>query len=419
MKKLFAIAILVAGTMTIVSCGKDDAVKTVEKEVEKEKIVEKEKLIEVSEGGLGVLVSSNIKANTTWSADSVYILGGRIAVESDATLTIEAGTIIKGDAGTGANATALIVAQGAKLEAKGTKDNPIIFTSIADKIKKGGIDSPNLSDDVDGLWGGLIVLGKAKISVKGDSKFANIEGIPATDTNGKYGGEADDDNSGTIEYVSIRHGGSNIGEGNEINGITFGGVGSGTTVKYVEVVANQDDGIEWFGGTVSVSNALVMNNGDDAIDTDQAWAGTLDNFMIINPGDKGFELDGPEGAYAGVGHTIKNGTVYMKSCAGGYDDDSNTDAKVSNVYFTGITSKTGKSNDYNANGAFVATSLEFDANAVDLDGDDDTADVAPVALDYFGDMTASIIKEVTTATVGADASKFKGWTMADKRGKVK
>ena len=83
-----------------------------------------------------------------------------------------------------------------------------------------------------------------------------IEGIPASDLNGLYGGTEATDNSGVLKYISIRHGGANIGEGNEINGLTLGGVGSGTTIENIEIVANDDDGIEWFGGTVNVKNGL-------------------------------------------------------------------------------------------------------------------------------------------------------------------
>ena len=116
-----------------------------------------------------------------------------------------------------------------------------------------------------------------------DVSEVQIEGIPSSDANGLYGGNNDEDNSGVMTYISIRHGGANIGEGNEINGLTLGCVGSGTVISNIEVVANQDDGIEWFGGTVNVSNAVVWNAGDDAIDTDQAWAGTLDNFVVVTP----------------------------------------------------------------------------------------------------------------------------------------
>src|SRR5690606_31546447 len=156
-------------------------------------------------------VTANITSNTTWKSNKIYILKSRIAVTNGATLTIEPGTIIKGEAGTGANATALIIARGAKLNADVTANQPIIFTSIADEITHGQIASPNLDPTMNGLWGGLIILGNAPISA--DAQTAQIEGIPASDPNGLYGGSNANDNSGVIKYVSVRHGGANIGEG--------------------------------------------------------------------------------------------------------------------------------------------------------------------------------------------------------------
>ena len=291
------------------------------------------------------VVNTNIKQNTTWYADTIYQLGGRIAVEDGATLTIQPGTIIKGEAGTGANATALLIARGGKLIAEGTASMPIIFTSVADEISPadivaGNFASPNLDPDVNGLWGGVIVLGKATISASnttGDVSSVQIEGIPTSDQNGLYGGTENWDNSGVIKYVSIRHGGANIGAGNEINGLTLGGVGNATVIDHVEVVANQDDGIECFGGTVNLTNVVSWNVGDDGFDTDQSWAGTLDNFVIISPAGHMFELDGPEGTYA-AGHIIKNGDVYV---GGGQDlinVDNNSIVDLVDIYFTDIQS---------------------------------------------------------------------------------
>ncbi|MEQ8470003.1 MAG: hypothetical protein RIC35_02390 [Marinoscillum sp.] len=364
------------------------------------------------EGGLGVLVESNITSNTTWSADSIYILGGRIAVVSGATLTIEAGTIIKGEAGTGANATALLVAKGGTLNAVGTSSDPIIFTSVADKITVGETISPNLTDDINGLWGGLIILGNARISA--DNQSEQIEGIPATDANGLYGGTADDDNSGKIQYVSVRHGGANIGEGNEINGITFGGVGSGTVVDHIEVVANQDDGLEFFGGTVSVSHVLVWSNGDDALDTDQAWAGTVDNFIIINPGDEAMELDGPEGSYQGAGHTITNGSVYLGSASGMIDFDENSDVNVTNVYFFGFTSAGQDIEEYakyaaNTKG-FASSGFTVKLPTDLVDGDENPITVT--IADLFGDAAT-----ITTAGTTGFATKSEfSFTFASQSG---
>ncbi len=251
--------------------------------------------ISIGEEASEVLVSANITSDTTWETGKIYKLGGRIAVEAGATLTIQPGVIVKGEAGTGANSTALLIARGATLNANGSADVPIIFTSVADEITPedvaaGNFGSPNLDPDINGLWGGVIVLGNAPISAS--TSPTQIEGIPTSDTNGLYGGDAPEENSGTITYISIRHGGSNIGEGNEINGLTLGGVGSGTTIENVEVVANQDDGIEWFGGNVDVSNIMIWNAGDDGLDSDQDWIGTASNFFIVTPSGSAFELDG-------------------------------------------------------------------------------------------------------------------------------
>lgn len=302
----------------------------------------------------GILVEENITENTTWEKGNVYVLGGRITVVEGVTLTIEPGVIVKGQAGTGVNATALLVARGATIDAEGTADLPIIFTSVADEIEPEDLDagnfaSPNLDPDINGLWGGVIVLGKATISASNDNdediSEIQIEGIPTSDPNGLYGGSVDTDNSGILKYISIRHGGANIGSGNEINGLSLGGVGSGTTIENIEVVANQDDGIEWFGGTVNVKNVVVWNVGDDGIDTDQSWAGTLDNFFVITVAGHAFELDGPEGSYE-AGHTIKNGTVItslfddedelVKSSKDLINVDDNSIVDLESIHFTGV-----------------------------------------------------------------------------------
>ncbi|MEJ2003629.1 MAG: hypothetical protein P8X57_01405 [Cyclobacteriaceae bacterium] len=291
-----------------------------------------------------VVVTSNISTDQTWTSDKTWVLGGRIAVEDGATLTIEPGTVIKGEEGTGASATALLIARGGKLMAEGTAELPIIFTSIGDQltpadVAAGNIGSPNLAPDENGRWGGVLILGRARISAS--TSPAQIEGIPTSDQNGLYGGENDADNSGVIRYVSIRHGGSNIGAGNEINGLTLAGVGSATVVENVEIVGNQDDGIEWFGGTVNVTNAVCWNVGDDGMDTDQAWAGTLDNFAVVTPAGHCFELDGPEGEYE-AGHTIRNGSVICYSGETGIiaedliNVDENSIVNLENIWFTAI-----------------------------------------------------------------------------------
>lgn len=373
-----------------------------------------------------IRVTSNITANTTWVSGKTYILGSRIVVVSPAKLTIQKGVVIKGEAGTGANATALIIARGAQIDAQGTATEPIIFTSVADEVAPGQIASPNLEATQEGLWGGLIVLGKAKGSFKADATEIQIEGIPASDTNGLYGGTNDADNSGIIKYISIRHGGANIGEGNEINGLTLGGVGSGTVIENVEVVANQDDGIEWFGGTVSVKNALVWNSGDDAVDTDQAWAGTLDNFIIICGAntDHGLEIDGPEGAY-NAAHTVKNGSVKGHPASEFGDFRSKARGTFENLYFFKFESP---ADTYNGVANAGRGDLSIDAASLP----NFTGTTGPLVFKKLeatlktGVTLATAFKNGTDAyaaevalkanTVGATKSAFTGWTWADKAG---
>lgn len=259
------------------------------------------------------VLEGQIKENKILDASQIWTLKGRVSVVDGVTLTIPAGTIIKGESGTGADASTLIIARGGKIDAQGTSQKPIIFTSIADNIQVGGIypsNTPALGIDVRGLWGGVLILGKAPVSFNNDLTEAQIEGIPVSDINGLYGGSIPTDNSGIFKYVSIRHGGAEIGEGNEINGLTLGGVGSGTTLDNVEVVANVDDGIEFFGGMVNATNLLVWGQGDDGLDIDQAYAGTIDNALVVltAASDHGLEIDGPEGNLEGS-FTIKNTTI--------------------------------------------------------------------------------------------------------------
>ncbi len=375
-------------------------------------------------------ITKNITSNTTWKAGETYVLGSRISVESGATLTIEAGTVIKGEAGTGANATALVIAKGGKLMAKGTAAKPIIFTSIADKIEPGEI-AKNLDPELDALWGGLIVLGDAPISA--DDEALQIEGIPASDPTGLYGGSKADDNSGEIQYVSIRHGGSNIGEGNEINGITLGGVGTGTTIDHIEIVANQDDGIECFGGTVNVSHVLVWNQGDDAFDMDQDYTGTIDNFIGIagEASDHALELDGPEGTQDNGGYTLKNGSLK------GWNDDGEDGGEyadlrdgvkctLTNLYFFNFSDDSDfeidedDGSDNYKNDDITIAGLEFNVSHLT----DGNTTIDKIMLDKsdkggaFDGLTDAEAKVVTSASVGADKSKFTGWTWADDNGEL-
>ena len=359
------------------------------------------------------LVERNITSNTTWTSDSVWVLPTRISVESGATLTIEAGTVIKGIPGTGANASSLLIAQGAKIMANGTSSEPIIFTSTDDEIVSGEIASPNLNESQNAKWGGLIILGKAPISA--DASTAQIEGIPASDINGLYGGSDPADNSGKLEYVSVRHGGANIGEGNEINGITFGGVGTGTVVNYIEVVGNQDDGVEFFGGSVNASNVIVMNVGDDAIDGDQAYSGTITNFAILcsDETDHAFEIDGAEGADVAE-MTVKNGTVVGSANAELGQLRDSAMIHMENIFFLNFNDTTGGRGDFGfkdsgsetnfADGRTTFTNIEIAENSLITW---ELSKILKDGVDAHGKFVT-----IGDETVGANLSEFEKWSWA-------
>jgi hypothetical protein len=233
---------------------------------------------------------------TTWTNDKIYLLDGFVFVNTGQTLTIQPGTVIKGKPGTGASASALIIARGAQINACGTASQPIIFTFEADPL------NGSVPISTKGQWGGLILLGDAQLNTVPTTQ--NVEGIPTSETRGSYGGSNDADNSGSLCYISIRHGGTDIGAGNEINGLTLGGVGSGTTIHHIEVVANADDGVEFFGGKPNLKHILVSNCSDDAYDYDQGFRGKGQFWVAIEDAssDRGGEHDG--------GTSPEDGTPY-------------------------------------------------------------------------------------------------------------
>ncbi|MGL6022210.1 MAG: hypothetical protein ACRC0A_03790 [Chitinophagaceae bacterium] len=183
----------------------------------------------------------------------VYLLKGWVYVTKGTTLTIEPGTIIKGEKATSAS---LIIEPGAKLIAKGTKEEPIVFTSASPKGKR-----------LPGDWGGLILCGNARNNAQGG--VMQIEGGPRT----RHGGKDDNDNSGILQYVRVEFAGAPFQTDTEINGLTLGSVGSGTTIDHVQVSYCNDDSYEWFGGTVDCKYIVAYHGWDDDFDTDEGYRG--------------------------------------------------------------------------------------------------------------------------------------------------
>lgn len=267
--------------------------------------------------GADVAVSGNITSSRTWTKNNTYLLDGRVFVTDGVTLTIEPGTVVKGRVRPAQDASALVIARGGKIQASGTAAEPIVFTAEADNL------NGNLGKDDRGLWGGVVILGRARTNTA--SGTGNIEGIPTTEPLGIYGGSDDNDHSGVFRYVSIRHAGAILGPNNELNGLTLGAVGAGTTIEYVEVFANADDGFEWFGGTVNGRYLVSAFNDDDAFDWDEGYRGKLQFLFTIQDaavGNHAFESDG--GTTPEDGQPYAMPTIYNYTAIGSGATSANT-----------------------------------------------------------------------------------------------
>jgi hypothetical protein len=297
-----------------------------------------------------------LSPNTIFTCDKTYLLDNKIYVQDGKTLTIQPGTVIKGVAtGTTAAANAILVNRGGKIFANGSESCPIIFTAFDDQLD-GTYALTNK-----GKWGGVVILGKAKNNLTTASNYSAtgalgfqgtalnstpvtlatgqvipsgynggdgvgfIEGFLAADSRNLYGMpvgfEDDNDNSGIMRYVSIRHAGATVGANNELNGLTLGSVGRGTTLEHIEVVSNDDDGIEPFGGTVNLKYVTLMFNNDDNFDYDHGYTGKV-QFMLsvkldaatFTGGDSGLEIDGDDQKANPA--LLSRGTIYNATFIG-------------------------------------------------------------------------------------------------------
>ncbi|MDX1536846.1 hypothetical protein [Arsukibacterium sp.] len=289
-------------------------------------------------GRLNCQLTGDITANVTLAAGADYVLSGRVRIGVDnttaATLTVEPGVRIYGKSG----ADFLVVTRGSKIEANGTAANPIVMTSVQDII-----GSPTAA----GQWGGLVLLGNAPSNKCNQADLASCE-IQAEGEAGPYGGANAEDSSGTLNYVVVKHAGFEVIPDNELNGITFAGVGSGTECANIQVHQNVDDGIEMFGGSVSCKNVVLTANGDDSVDWADGWNGKLQFVLVKHAADgakanRGIEADNQSGNFTATpvsNPTIANMTIIGNSFDG--DDDSEgvllragTNAQLANFVITG------------------------------------------------------------------------------------
>lgn len=398
LKNYFAIAALCA---VIFGCSDDDPapVQT------KDGVISSQSDVDLDAADL----KGKITANITLSASQEWALTGPLSVASGAVLTIEAGTVIKAQAG-GTNVY-IAVEQGAQIQANGTAAAPIKMTSSA-------------ANPASGDWGGLLLMGKAPISGGGT---ATTEVVDYT-----YGGTSATDNSGTISYLMIEYTGARINGDKEFNGLTLYGVGSGTTISNVAILYGDDDAIEWFGGTVSVSNLLVVNAKDDMFDWTQGYTGQNNTnfyglrtagFVAVTSDPRGIEadgnLDGNSPSDAGQSNPKIDGITIIHNAAVEMSDmvkiRRGSGATITNLYVAlGAGATAGDLIDYtDGKGAAIdATSITGTANPAN---GLNIADIKKTAtfqdsnnVDYT--VTSNGTATITSGTTSAVSTSIFAWT---------
>lgn len=255
----FLFSFLALGSILFSSCKKDDNSATV-----------------VTGNTESYILKDSVTGTRTLSADTVYLIKGFVYVVNGATLTIPAGTILRGDKATKGT---IIVERGGKIIANGTKDKPIVFTSNQESGARSYGD-----------WGGVILCGKATVN----QVDPQVEGGPRT----RYGGNDDHDNSGSMTYCRIEFPGIPLAPDKEINGLTLCAVGDGTTIDHIQVSYSGDDSYEWFGGAVNCKYLVAIRGTDDEYDTDFGYHGKVQFALGIRDprkadysGSNGFESD--------------------------------------------------------------------------------------------------------------------------------
>jgi hypothetical protein len=246
-----------------------------------------------------VVVTGEVVGEETWTANFYYVLRGAVFVRENSTLNIQAGTRVIGEAG---SLGTLVVERGGKLNAIGTREQPIVFTS----------DQP-IGGRGRGDWGGLIINGRAPVNLAGGL------GTGEGDT-GVYGGDDPNDNSGILQYVRVEFSGVEFSPDNELNGIAFQGVGRGGNFNYLQAHMSRDDGVEFFGGTADVKHLVVSNAADDSLDWTFGWSGRAQFIAITHRGDdadNGIEADGNE--FVNDAQPISNPQIYNITMCGDPD----------------------------------------------------------------------------------------------------
>jgi len=333
----------------------------------------------------------DISGNITWEAKNTYILKGYVFLTSGK-LTIQPGTVIKGE-----NGSALTITKDATLDAQGTAASPIVFTS-------------NKTPATPGDWGGLVMLGKAPINVVGGTNA--VEGFP-TSFGDKiiYGGTNAAHDCGKLKYARIEYAGFLLSPDNELNGLTVGGCGSATLIDFVQVHLGQDDGVEMFGGNANLSHLVISQPDDDGLDWDRGWTGKV-QFLVIQQktgrGDKGIEADNnnndnellPRSAPEIWNMTMIGGNGAAADPQGGVHLRRGTAGKITNSVVMGFTKFAVDVDGTSSVGQFTANALAL-KNVYFLKGTNATANW-PANFDGAGAGNDGSFDEA--AQIGGDAT---------------
>ncbi len=323
-----------------------------------------------------VILEGQITEDLTLTPNELYELRGGVSVVDGVTLTIEAGTrIIAGDVG--GVFSYLAIEQGAKIMAEGTSSQPIVFTS--------NNCTPNAGD-----WGGLLIAGRAPIN-RGTTATTEVANLT-------YGGTDPNDNSGILRYVRVEYTGGKINDDAEYNGLSLYGVGNGTTLEYIQAFNGNDDGIEFFGGTVNLKYAIVTGAGDDSFDWTDGWIGN-GQFWIAQQtsaaGDKGIEADNLSSAPDAA--PFSNPTLSNITLIGADDGDqenkgiefrAGTKVSMYNAIISAFPGKGIEVDDdqtlinLNNNEVIVRNSIINNEKSFDLDHGGATVDLADFGLFY-------------------------------------
>jgi len=273
--------------------------------------------VTINPASFQVTLQSGQEANL--DPNEAYQLSGPVVVEDGAKLTIPAGTRI---AATGGTSAYIAVAQGGQIFINGEADNPVVMTSASANPEPGD-------------WGGLVICGKASTNKGGDGGQTATSEV----SNLTYGGSENNDNSGSITYLRLEYTGAEFNGDKQFNGLSLFGVGSGTTIDYVQSYMGKDDGIEFFGGSVSGNHLVSIGSGDDSIDFADGWSGS-GNFWYIKNGAKA-GIEGSNNGDNGAALPMTNATISNISIVGGgsegglYIKEGGGMWNISNVYIDG------------------------------------------------------------------------------------